>query len=205
MPHLSQTLSEYVIAPRLLRLLLGFRLPPSPTTPGTGHLSAPSTIPLAPVRGSTFWDSTRSRRSVSALRDSVTHPRIVSTLLHQPPAPPRLTKRLSIYTPVETKGQQKGEEEEPPTPTPAGAGTATPAATYATAAPSATGISTLTARPAAGPTIGTADSTATQTRVAIWIQLEQGNRTWLRRQESLAVFYQAGTARMEGQIAQTER
>ena len=91
--HLSQTLADYLIEPRPLRPLLGFRTPPSPTTPGTGLLSASSTISLRSVRGYTFQDSTASRRSVSALRGFVTQPRSVSTL------PSKGLRGANLYSP----------------------------------------------------------------------------------------------------------
>ena len=56
-PHLFQTLTDFCIAPRPARLLLGFRSPTFLTTTGTGHLSSPSTIQLrqfAPFEGPLF-------------------------------------------------------------------------------------------------------------------------------------------------------
>ena len=80
----------------------------------------------------------------------------------------RLTWRVSIYS-REKQGRQKDEKEETPAPTPPDAGSATSAATDATAGPSATGVSALAACLEADTTIGAVASTATQTRVAIWI------------------------------------
>ena len=123
--------------------------------------------------------------------------------LHTPPPPTRLTRRASIHSREKQGDNRRTRRRGPDTHAPGCRHHH--ACRYCRYCCSATSVSTLTVRPAADPTIGAADSTATQTRVAIWIQLEQGNRTWLRQQETLAVFYQADTARLEGQIAQTER
>ena len=78
-------------------------------------------------------------------------------------------------------------------------------ATNATAAPSGTGVSTLTTHPAADTTIDAAASTAAQTRVAVLIQLEKDNGTRLRLHATLATTDQAETTSPEGQVAQPER
>ena len=99
------------------------------------------------------------------------HSRIEYT---RPPTSARLATIIVYTLPSKTGRGQKDDVEKPLTPTPPDEGTATPAASAATAAPSATGISTMTARPAADQTIVAATSTATQTRVAIRIQIGAG-------------------------------
>ena len=125
--------------------------------------------------------------------------RVISIL---PPSHAQL--RHCLYTPVYTKERTEGRGGAVES-TVLGLRTATPVAADAAAAPSAIGVFSLTARPAADPTNVTTASTATQTRVwpsgCYW--------SWVtahgcRRQETLPAFDQACTTRLEGQTARSQ-
>ena len=75
-PYLSQTLTDYLIAPRPPNLLPGFRILPSLTTPGTGHNTQYDTTSSVRVAGSSnFRNPTTSRWSVSTFESHVTQTR----------------------------------------------------------------------------------------------------------------------------------